>query len=533
MASVILTTFTGALIYLLAIAVPFILFIISYQLLSHPLKNYPGPLAAKLTHGYEAFYGIRHCLHLTTYKCHLKYGPVVRLGPDRLVFNTMTAIHDIYTNPNVNKGRAYLPMAQGKITTMWITPDRRDHRRKRKLIAPVISERSMRSFEPQMLVQIDIFLRQLLRSSHQGDPINMTRPCERLAVDIIGQLAFGFPLKTQTEETNQPISDSLKAMSNLNTLLMAWPAMTAIAPLMGWLGRKKIGKFYQALHNMIKSRKAMTKDAKHDFYALATGEINPGEYGLSDAELWPEAVFIMAAGGGTVHTALTVAFFYLSRYPTAYARLAAEVRTTFSSGRDICQGPQLASCKYLRAVIDEALRIAPSSLQVTWREQDESSVRANEPLVVDGHVIPPGTQVAVNLYCLMHNEKYFSDPFVFHPERWLVSQHATAAEREAHATMRRAFQPFVLGDRGCAGKAMAYLELSLAIAKTMWYFDFEKAPGKTGRLGEGLPGRTDGRGRRDEFQLYDGIVVAHEGPNLEFKPRGEFWKELKDDGCET
>lgn len=52
-------------------------------------------------------------------------------------------------------------------------------------------------------------------------------------------------------------------------------------------------------------------------------------------------------------------FFYLSRHPTVYAQLATEIRTTFSVGREIRQGPQIASCKYLRVVIEETLRTCP------------------------------------------------------------------------------------------------------------------------------------------------------------------------------
>lgn len=73
---------------------------------------------------------------------------------------------------------------------------------------------------------------------------------------------------------------------------------------------------------------------------------------------------------------------------------------------------------------------------------------------------------------------------------------------------------------------MGYLEMRLTVAKTLWYFDFERAPGEAGELGGGWPGRTDGRGRRDEFQLYDSIVVDHTGPNLVFLPRDGYCEEL-------
>lgn len=199
------------------------------------------------------------------------------------------------------------------------------------------------------------------------------------------------------------------------------------------------------------------------------------------------------------------------------------MRAAFSSGSQIRQGQQLTSCKYLRAVIDEAMRISPPTPGVMWREKDPLSV---EPLVVDGHLIPPGTFVGVGTYSLMHNPEYFPEPFAFRPQRWLEKDEETTEEKEARATMRRAFIPFALGDRGCAGKAVAYLEMSLTIAKTMWYFDFEKAPGAAGDLGSGRKGAAKGRERQDEYQLYDRFMAEHVGPNLRFWPREQHWEDL-------
>lgn len=73
---------------------------------------------------------------------------------------------------------------------------------------------------------------------------------------------------------------------------------------------------------------------------------------------------------------------------------------------------------------------------------------------------------------------------------------------------------------------MAYLETTLTIARTLWYFDLEKAKGEAGELGEGGPGQGKGRERMDEFQLYDVVTADHRGPNLIFKTRGEYWREL-------
>lgn len=139
-------------------------------------------------------------------------------------------------------------------------------------------------------------------------------------------------------------------------------------------------------------------------------------------------------------------------------------------------------------------------------------------------MIPLGVQVGINSYTLLHNEEYFPKPFKFKPERWLGPEDSLELR-----TMRRAHAPFALGERGCAGKAMAYLEISIMLVKTLWYFDFERAPGEAGEVGSGghskFKGEVD-RQRKDEFQLFDIITAAHDGPLLTFKPRGNWWQEL-------
>lgn len=174
----------------------------------------------------------------------------------------------------------------------------------------------------------------------------------------------------------------------------------------------------------------------------------------------------------------------------------------------------MTSCTYLRACIDESLRLTPPIPTTLWHELPTGL--DNEPLIIDGHSIPPGTQVGVNAYAIHHNETYFPAPFVFKPERWLLDDPGTS--EEAKKLARDAFAAFSLAARGCAGKAMAYLEMSLVLVKTFWYMDFER-PGnlKLDRVGEGSEGEEgDGRGGRLNFWAKDQFTSVHEGPNLVF-----------------
>lgn len=52
----------------------------------------------------------------------------------------------------------------------------------------------------------------------------MSERCLRLGGDIICYLAFGYPLKTQTEMTNRPFLEAMEAINARVSLYMAWPA---------------------------------------------------------------------------------------------------------------------------------------------------------------------------------------------------------------------------------------------------------------------------------------------------------------------
>ncbi|KAI1137681.1 cytochrome P450 [Hypoxylon sp. FL0543] len=508
----------GALILL-----PYCFLVFSYRVFFHPLRNFPGPLAAKVSDFYAGSRALSRRLHLTTYLDLKKYGPVLRLGPNRLVFNSAEALQDIYNNERVTKSHVYqLTVSAGK-PSIFNTIDKRRHRAKRKLIGQAISDKAMRDFEPVMLEQIDVFIRQLQVASSKGDFVDLTERLKQLGADIVGLLAFGYPLHMQTESTNRFVLGGLKIGAFQNNSLMQFPLLKklGIHHLLPSLGYAERMKYLGLVRHMIGARLSQEKDAVSDLYSFVVDYLDKDNTpdGVKTEELWSEALFFFPAGGDTTSTAISALFFYLSRNPNAYKKLADEIRNTFQSNAEIRNGPQLASCRYLRGCIDEALRMSPPVGGTLWREL-YAEERERGPFVVDGHVIPPGTQVGVSMYAIHHNEKYFADPFAFRPERWLVEDQATLSR------MHSAFSPFSLGPRGCAGKSMAYLETSLVVSKTLWYFDFETAPGKPGEVGGGVSGRTDGRGRPGEFQLYDQFGSTHSGPNLVFHPRGDHWKEI-------
>ncbi|KAJ2993260.1 hypothetical protein NUW58_g1896 [Xylaria curta] len=513
--------FSVAAKYVAGATVTYWLLVFGYRIFLHPLSKYPGPFVAKLTDGYAGFYAGLQRLHLVTQRNHYKYGDVVRMAPNRLVFNSVKALHDIYNNDRVVKSQVYLVTLgfTGTINVFSVI-DRIAHRSKRKLIGAGVSERAMREFEPTMQSQINIFLRHILESSGKSEAVNMSTLSKRLTMDVIGLLAFGYPMNTQTEERYRTLHGGIEASNAHNNVLMQWPRLQskAIAYPLHYLTLAAQKQAFELIENMIKTRTAEGKDARRDLYAQVADQLetNP-EFRLSD--IWSEALFLIPAGGDTTAAGISALLFYLTRNPECYRKLEQEIHSTFSSSSEIHGGPQLSDCQYLRACIDEALRISSPVNGTLWRElaadDDES-----KPFIVDGHVIPKGVQVGVNIYTLHHNPEYFPDPYTFMPERWLSGDEAEKRR------MKEAFAPFQIGYRGCAGKPMAYLEASLVIAKLLWYFDFEAAPGEAGHVGGGIVDDKTGRHRPGEFQMYDIFASAHDGPMLVFKPRGHHCEEL-------
>lgn len=122
------------------------------------------------------------------------------------------------------------------------------------------------------------------------------------------------------------------------------------------------------------------------------------------------------------------------------------------------------------------------------------------------------------IYAIHRHPGYFADPHRFLPERWLPG---TPAYAEQLSKPGPAMSPFGIGSRNCPGRSMALLNVSLVIARTIWLYDFRKADGELGHVGEGSASASRGRQRVNEFQLQATITSMGKGPYLVFRSRLE------------
>lgn len=110
-------------------------------------------------------------------------------------------------------------------------------------------------------------------------------------------------------------------------------------------------------------------------------------------------------------------------------RVHKEIDSVLSDGRS----PSLEDkhrMPYVEAVLHEILRFCNIVPLGIFRATSQDAT-------VNGYTIPKGTMVITNLYSVHFDEKYWNDPGVFLPERFLDSS--------GNFVRREAFLPFSLG----------------------------------------------------------------------------------------
>ncbi|KAL4975415.1 cytochrome P450 [Aspergillus desertorum] len=411
-----------------------------YRLTLHPYLKYSGPLLAKLTSWYSVY-------HTTYYT-----GDIVRYAPNRLLINTQPALKAIY-------GHGANGLSESQIRSMDV-----ELRRGASLFAECLDEAE------------DRFESQTARPTTTGSDDrwsaakNMAEWCDFFTFDAMSQFVFGTSYHLLDSADNHWIIDGVLGQLRRISFL------TQLRELEDMKLNKVL--FPAARRKIIRFTKG--NDSKNDLFGklLAAKDPETGE-ALSHRQLWAESNTLIIAGSDTSSTGMAAVFFYLSRNPSAYDRVTKEVRRAFPTPAAVCQGPKLSSCVYLRACIQEALRLAPAVSGASWRE-----------------VLPGDLKIKID------------GDTDFRPERWIPEESGEETVRLAKA----AFVTFSIGPRNCVGMGLAMIEMALAMAAVISRYDFRRADGAAGEVGEGK-GVFEG-----QFQTFWAFTSFKDGPMIQFRP---------------
>ena len=216
-------------------------------------------------------------------------------------------------------------------------------------------------------------------------------------------------------------------------------------------------------------------------------------------DLRADSSLLIAAGSDAVRLTIAATIFYWLKNPLILDKAAEEIRSCVTSTEEITDS-KLSSLRYLRACVDETMRLCPPKASSLPREVLRGGI------TIDGVQVPEGMTVGTSVYALHHDPDIYPDPFVYNPDRWLV--------RPQDRRMQAAFCPFLKGPRMCPGQTVAYFAIELALFHLVYRYELRAADREvTGVRQENVPER------EDQYQFKDWILGYAEGPFIELKER--------------
>ena len=172
---------------------------------------------------------------------------------------------------------------------------------------------------------------------------------------------------------------------------------------------------------------------------------------------------MILAGHETTASVLAWVWNLLSRDLDVYQRMVEECRRF-----DLNDPTDLSQIPYVQAVLSETMRLYPP-VWLTGR-------RALVDTQLGGYFIPKNTTVVFSQYLIQRREKYFDDPGIFNPERWL--------EKPKHP--KHAYLPFGAGHRKCIGADFAWMEASLILVTLLKSWEVTFSTGSSAMASVGI-----------------------------------------------
>ena len=221
-----------------------------------------------------------------------------------------------------------------------------------------------------------------------------------------------------------------------------------------------IQKFDTILYDVIQKKKK--SDSNNDLLSMLieARDVDTDE-AMSDVQLRDELLTIYVAGHETSGYAIAWSIYNICKHPESYQKVKDELKLVMPDG--VLTMENFGQLKYLRAVIDESLRLYPTAY-IVGRESKEKDE-------IDGLEIPKDIMTLISVYHLHRNPKYWKQPNNFVPERFLDKAHPLANSD--------AYFPFGAGPRMCIGFYFALMEITVVLANLFYHFDLKLVENQT------------------------------------------------------
>ncbi|KJA17738.1 hypothetical protein HYPSUDRAFT_57557 [Hypholoma sublateritium FD-334 SS-4] len=469
----------------LALAFAVLLFRVTYNLLLSPLSAIPGPWY----YAVSDFWLTTHVLRLrqckTIQELFDAYGPVVRVGPNKIVFRDISTTRNVYSVHKFDKSTYY------KSLLTMTTLDHESHSIRRKSYAPHYTHASISQFQSEMH-EFTFEIINTLENLSGKTPVECMTLFRHLMADIVVSSSFGYRLGAVGKwamDVEDPLSTAINDFPKRGILRSAVPAwawnLVCRIPNNRWRqmcdSDKILAEFVSArvyeMRAQINAGKVGDSEKMSLLQRLMKYQYAPLQP-MPDHDIISEHIGHMMAGTDTTSITTTYLFWELSRRPDIVKKLQAELDEAISDSKVLPDINVLQQLPYLGAFLKEGLRVygaAPSLLERVVPASTSKNGPSDEIFDLMGYALPPGTIVATQAWSMHRDPSVFPSPETFLPERWLKGN---GTSEEDLATMSAYMMPFGTGSRICGGQNLAQMMIKVVLAAFVKNFDIV-APAET------------------------------------------------------
>ncbi|KAK7697057.1 hypothetical protein SLS64_013908 [Diaporthe eres] len=163
----------------------------AYNLFFSPLKNVPGPFLARVTRWWEYFMVQRGVSNLEYVDLHKKYGPIVRVGPNRYSISLPSGVKTIYElGGKYSKTDYYRPLQAADLDqqNIFTIQDNELHKERRRKISSLYTMSSMVSYEKAVDEMTRVCVRKIHQFAEEGRLVDIPQWMQYYAFDVIGEI---------------------------------------------------------------------------------------------------------------------------------------------------------------------------------------------------------------------------------------------------------------------------------------------------------------------------------------------------------
>ncbi|MFC5056502.1 cytochrome P450 [Saccharothrix xinjiangensis] len=319
------------------------------------------------------------------------------------------------------------------------------------VLVPAFSQGALRRYHGTML---EVAGQLLDRWDRAGGPVDVPADMTRLALETIGRTGFGYSFGSFSRPEAHPFVTAMLRGLRYSQRSTTLPA--AATALFGRRARRRYLADAAAMHRLVDEVIRSRTGSGDDMLGLM---LESGR--LDDVNTRHQVITFLMAGHETTSSGLAFALHHLSRDPAALARARSEVDSVWPAEPEPPAFEQVARLRYVRQVLDEALRLNPPVPGFARRARADTEL--------GGLPVRAGQWFMVLVPALHRDPVWGPDAESFDPDRFAP---AAVRARPAHV-----FKPFGTGARACIGRQFALHEMTLVLGLLLRRYDLAPDPG--------------------------------------------------------